>query len=179
MENIYKYVTDPEHRKLLKDGDGIGTSATRAGIIEELKRRGFMEEKGKNIISTTLGRSMIRALPEAVKSPVLTAIFERMLKGIEEQTTTLDAFVTRQEAFVRDQVAKANDGAVTIQGGKEGAAVSTVHKCMACGTGLSRRPTKKKGHFWWGCSNFPTCKQTYPDIKGKPDYKSKQVPGEA
>jgi DNA topoisomerase-3 len=38
MENIYKYVADPEMKKLLKDGDGIGTSATRAGIISELKK---------------------------------------------------------------------------------------------------------------------------------------------
>lgn len=49
--------------------------------------------------------------------------------------------------------------------------VSDLHKCMACSSGLSRRAsTKKKGMFWWGCSNYPTCTQTYPDIKGKPDY---------
>ncbi|EHY0174126.1 DNA topoisomerase 3 [Salmonella enterica] len=48
--------------------------------------------------------------------------------------------------------------------------VSELHKCMACGHGLSRRPGKKRGMFWWGCSNFPTCKQTYPDLKGRPDY---------
>ena len=41
---------------------------------------------------------------------------------------------------------------------------------LGCGSGLSRRPSKKKGQFWWGCSNFPTCKQTYPDLKGRPDY---------
>jgi DNA topoisomerase-3 len=44
------------------------------------------------------------------------------------------------------------------------------HKCMACGKGLTRRPGKKKGTFWWGCSGFPECKQTYPDNKGRPDY---------
>ena len=60
--------------------------------------------------------------------------------------------------------------AVSIAGGKEAAPVSSLHKCMACGTGLSRRPSKKKGQFWWGCANFPTCKQTYPDLKGRPDY---------
>ncbi len=58
----------------------------------------------------------------------------------------------------------------TIAGGKAAAPVSSLHKCMACGSGLSRRPSKKKGQFWWGCSNFPTCKQTYPDLKGRPDY---------
>ena len=93
-----------------------------------------------------------------------------MLKGIEQGTAELAVFITKQEAFIRDQVTKANTGAVTIAGGKEAAPVSTLHKCMACGTGLSRRPSKKKGHFWWGCSNYPGCKQTYPDLKGRPDY---------
>lgn len=170
MENIHKFVSDPQHKKMLRDGDGIGTSATRASIISELKRREFLELKGKQIMSTTLGRSAIDALPEVVKSPVLTALYERMLKGIEQGTAELDSFIVRQETFIREQVAKANEGAVAIAGGKTAAPVSAQYKCMACGSGLSRRPSKKPGHFWWGCSNFPTCKQTYPELKGLPDY---------
>lgn len=171
MENIHKYVTDAEHKKMLREGDGIGTPATRASIITELKKKGFLEEKGKNIISTLLGRSVIDALPEVVRSPVLTALYERMLKGIEQGTSTLDAFIEKQETFIRDQVAKANDGAVSIAGAKEKAPVSKLHKCGACSHGLSRREvTKKKGTYWWGCSNYPTCKMSYPDLKGKPDY---------
>ena len=37
MENIYRYIDDPEQKKQLKESDGIGTPATRANIIEELK----------------------------------------------------------------------------------------------------------------------------------------------
>jgi len=170
MENIHRFVSDPEHKKMLRDGDGIGTSATRASIISELKRRQFLETQGKQIVSTTLGRSLVDALPEVVRSPVLTALYERMLKGVEQGTVPLDTFVSKQEAFIRDQVAKANSGAVTIAGGKEATPVSTLHKCMACGVGLARRESKKKGHFWWGCSNYPKCDLTYPDMKGRPDY---------
>ncbi|WP_020405854.1 DNA topoisomerase III [Hahella ganghwensis] len=170
MENIHRFVTEPEHKKMLRDGDGIGTSATRGSIIAELRRREFLEAKGKQIISTQLGRSTIDALPQVVKSPILTALYERMLKNVEQGKADLATFIAKQEAFIRDQVTKANDGAVTIAGGKEAAPVSAVFKCESCGTGLSRRPTKKKGIFWWGCANFPTCKQTYPDIKGRPNY---------
>jgi DNA topoisomerase-3 len=171
MENIHKFVAEAEHKKMLRDGDGIGTSATRASIISELKRREFMEAKGKQVISTTLGRSLVDALPEVVKSPVLTALYERMLKGIEQGTSELDAFITKQEQFIREQVTKANTGSVSIAGGKEAVKVSELHTCMGCGSGLSRRAsTKKKGLFWWGCSNYPTCDKTYPDLKGKPDY---------
>lgn len=170
MENIHKFVTDPAHKKMLREGDGIGTSATRASIISELKRREFLELKGKKIISTTLGRSVIAALPEVVRSPVLTALYERMLKSIELNESDLDSFISKQEAFIHDQVTKANDGAVAIAGGKTAAPISQKFKCTACESGLQRRPTKKKGVFWWGCSNFPTCKLSYPDVKGKPDF---------
>lgn len=170
MENIHKFVTSSEHKKMLRDGDGIGTSATRASILSELKRREFLEAKGKLIISTKLGRSLVDALPEVVKSPVLTALYERMLKGIEQGTSELDDFITKQEQFIREQVTKANIGSVAIAGGKEAPKVSELHKCMACGCGLSRRASKKKGGYWWGCSNYPACKQTYFDVKGKPDY---------
>lgn len=170
MENIHKFVTDPEHKKMLRDGDGIGTSATRASIVEEMKKKGFLEEKGKYIVSSTLGKSVVAALPEVVRSPVLTALYERMLKGIETGKSTLDSFIEKQETFIREQVAKANDGSVSIAGGKEAPPVSKLHKCGSCSLGLSRRPTKKKGVFWWGCSGYPTCKMTYPDVAGKPDY---------
>jgi DNA topoisomerase-3 len=171
MENIHKFVTEAEHKKMLRDGDGIGTSATRASILSELKRREFLETKGKQIISTKLGRSLVDALPEVVKSPVLTALYERMLKGIEQGNFGLDAFISKQEQFIRDQVTKANAGSVSIAGGKDAPKVSELHQCMACSNGLTRRASaKKKGMFWWGCSNYPTCKQTYPDSKGRPDY---------
>ncbi|SAL62496.1 DNA topoisomerase 3 [Caballeronia humi] len=170
MENIHKYVTDAEHKKLLRDGDGIGTSATRASIISELKRRNFLEVNGKQIISTTLGRSMTDALPEVVKSPVLTALYERMLKAIELGSSDVASFIEKQEIFVREQVAKANDGTVKIAGAKEAPKISETHKCMACGKGLVRRAGQKAATFFWSCSGYPTCSQTYPDAKGKPNY---------
>jgi len=58
---------------------------------------------------------------------------------------------------------------------KERPRASALYTCPACGKGLIRRPGKRKGLFWWGCSGFPACKQTYPDVRGKPDYsKSKE-----
>jgi DNA topoisomerase-3 len=45
---------------------------------------------------------------------------------------------------------------------------SEVHQCPACGKGLARRQGKK-GYFW-GCSGYPSCKRTFPDNNGKPNY---------
>ena len=170
MVNIHRFVTDPQHKKLLREGDGIGTEATRAAIISELKRRHYLELKGKQIVSTQLGRSVTDVFPEVVKSPVLTALYERMLRSVESGKTDLADFMARQESFIRDQVAKANDGSVAIAGDKDAILVSEVFKCLVCGTGLSRRASSGKKGYWWGCAGFPSCKQAYPDVKGRPNY---------
>lgn len=179
MKNIHKFVEETDNKKMLKEEDGLGTEATRASIISELKRREYLVinskpgSKGKHISSTTIGRSLIDALDNMVKSPVLTALFERMLKNVELGTMSLDDFVNKQVAFVTAQVQKANQGSVKIAGAKPTLVISDTHKCDACGAGLIRRPsTKKRGNYWWGCSNNPTCTQTYLDTKGRPYYQS-------
>ena len=53
---------------------------------------------------------------------------------------------------------------------KSPAPVSELHQCMACGRGLSRRTAQRRGSYWWSCSGFPACKQSYADAKGRPDY---------
>lgn len=106
MENIHKYIQNPEHKKLLKDGDGIGTSATRAAIIENLKTRGFLESKNKNIVSTMFGRNFVSILPESIKSPVLSAIFERILKDIECGKDSLESFIAKQQNFILKEMEK-------------------------------------------------------------------------
>jgi DNA topoisomerase-3 len=114
MEQIHKWVSDPEHKKLLREGDGIGTSATRASILGDLKRREFLASQGKQLISTPLGRALVDALPAAVKSPVLTALYERLLKDVEAGDVHLEAFVERQAAFVAERVAEARDGSFAV-----------------------------------------------------------------
>lgn len=169
MENIYKVVTEPEHKKILKDGDGIGTPATRAAIISELKRRNFLETKGKKVISTALGRSIIETLPEMVKSPLLTAVYERLLRTIEKEPMSLSSFLEKQTQFVIEQVKYAKDTRVTLKGVKPSIAISTHHRCQLCHQGLSRKKGTKG--YWWSCSGYPVCKQTYADIKGIPKIK--------
>lgn len=167
MENIHKVITDKNHKKLLKDGDGIGTPATRASIIGELNNRKFLEATGKYVISSQLGRSIVDALPEQVKSAVLTAMFERILKTIEKDPDNFEGFMEKQTSFVIEQVNAANKGAITLKGIKATGTLSD-QPCQCCQKMLIRRKAAK-GH-WWSCSAFPECKQTYKDLKGKPNY---------
>jgi DNA topoisomerase-3 len=163
MENIHRFVTDPAHRRMLREGDGIGTSATRASIVSELRRRNFLEARGKHIVSTTLGRSLIDAVPEVVRNPLLTAIYERMLKDIELGQGDPQAFLTKQEQFIRDQVARANDGSVTMAG--DGAV-----PCPQCGKALRR--IKGANGFFWSCTDREACQHTMADKAGKPVAKT-------
>ena len=107
MENIHTVVDDPVFKKFLKDGDGIGTSATRAAIIDELKKKDFLAVSGKKLNATTLGLRLLSVLPDVVKNPVLTALFESKLKDVEAGKMTLEAFEQEQRAFVSKCVAEA------------------------------------------------------------------------
>lgn len=54
---------------------------------------------------------------------------------------------------------------------KEASAPSSEHLCPTCNKGLVRRPGKKRGSYWWGCSGFPACDFRAFDSKGKPEVK--------
>ncbi|WP_407238501.1 hypothetical protein [Escherichia coli] len=69
MENIHKYVEDPAQKKLLREGDGIGTSATRATIVAELKETWLYRKQRQRHYQYQAGKGVIAILPELVKSP--------------------------------------------------------------------------------------------------------------
>jgi DNA topoisomerase-3 len=84
MENAGKFVQDSELKKIIKETDGIGTEATRAGIIETLKKRGYITVSGKKILVTDKGMSAFNILKtEDISSIDLTALWEKTLAEIE------------------------------------------------------------------------------------------------
>jgi DNA topoisomerase-3 len=85
MMNIARYVEDPDVRRTLREHDGLGTEATRAGIIETLVERRYMVRKGKALRATRLGSALIASLPDAASRPERTALWEQRLAAIAEQ----------------------------------------------------------------------------------------------
>ncbi len=55
---------------------GLGTPATRAGVIEKLVRSGFVERKKKQLLPTEKGTELIKVMPDTLKSAKLTAEWE-------------------------------------------------------------------------------------------------------
>ncbi|MFT6031604.1 MAG: DNA topoisomerase-3 [Arenicella sp.] len=85
MTGIARYVTDPSIKKVLRDTDGLGTEATRAGIIELLFKRQFLVRKGKDILASKVGIQFICSLPERMTTPDMTAHWESQLESISQK----------------------------------------------------------------------------------------------
>ena len=72
---------------------GIGTEATRGQIIEDLKKRDYIELKGKSLYATTKGIELIQLLPSKdLKSIELTSKFEANLELIRKGDVDIDEF---------------------------------------------------------------------------------------
>jgi len=107
MTGIARFVQNTEIKKILKETDGLGTEATRAGIIDLLFKRGFLLRIGKNITATEIGTSLINALPKMATTPDMTAQWEATLTDISERKSNYQNFITPLTATLTTMVAQA------------------------------------------------------------------------
>lgn len=94
MTNIARFVQDKNLKKILRDTDGLGTEATRAGIIELLFKREYIIKKGRNIHATDKGRALIQSLPPIAVKPDMTAHWESELSKISERQHKYNDFMS-------------------------------------------------------------------------------------
>lgn len=118
---------------------GLGTPATRAGIIEGLVKRQFVERSKKQIIATEKGINLISVLPEKVKSPKLTAEWETRLQSIEKGNDSDSDFMTDIESYVKQITAEY--GSAAENSALNGSATrKAVGKCPKCGKNVVEFP---------------------------------------
>ena len=103
MENIDRLIEDKSLKGYVKER-GLGTPATRAAIIEELIAAGYVRRDKKLLISTDYGREFVRSLPEAVKSPDLTAHWELMLGDIEKGKVNSNVLLDEIVEIIRNTI---------------------------------------------------------------------------
>ena len=84
---------------------GLGTPATRAGTIEKLVKGGFLSRQKRQLVSTEKGANLIAILPDEIKSPLMTAEWERKLLDVERGELTDTEFMAGIEEFTRGLVA--------------------------------------------------------------------------
>ena len=125
---------------------GIGTPATRAATIEKLVQKGFLVREGggkvKHLIPTEKGCALIAAMPEQLKSPAMTADWEKKLLEIERNNYTPEQFMEEIETMMKNLVNQyANTPAASA---KAGPGASVIGTCPHCGSDVAER---EKGFF--------------------------------
>lgn len=142
---------------------GLGTPATRAGIIEKLVQKGFMERKGDKkthyLVSTDKGNALITVMPEQIQSASMTADWEqkllRMERGDYEAEDFMKEITEMISGLVQNYDTMKGTDKVNLFGeqreGGPGRTLMTDHKrvgaCPCCQADVLE---KQKG---WFCSN--------------------------
>ena len=85
---------------------GLGTPATRAGIIENLIYKGFIERDKKNLIATPKGKSLIEIVADNFKSAEMTAQWEMELSDIAQGKSSKKEFLEGIEAEIKNTITK-------------------------------------------------------------------------
>ena len=114
MKHAARFVTDERLKARLKETAGIGTEATRAGIIETLLKRGFIKRQKRALVSTPTGQQLIDALPTVITNPGMTALWEQALDDVAAGRLALQEFMGRQAEMVEKLVQHARESTVTM-----------------------------------------------------------------
>ena len=139
---------------------GLGTPATRAATLEKLVSAGFVQRKKKQLIPTEKGRNLIAVLPDNIKSPILTAEWESMLKQVEHgelsATSFMDQIADMSRTLVKEHTAPEKCFADLFPSSK-GTVHEAVGVCPRCGAPVYEG---KKGFF---CNNRECCFALWKD----------------
>ncbi|MGM3172621.1 DNA topoisomerase III [Dickeya lacustris] len=149
MTGIARFVQDKALKKILRDTDGLGTEATRAGIIELLFKRAFLLKKGRYIHATETGKALIHALPQVAAQPDMTAHWEATLTQISEKRCRYQDFMQplTQSLYELIQHVRAGGNVAAFRGLPPAKpARSATRKRGASRSTHSRSATKKESH---------------------------------
>ena len=150
MENPFEFVDDDNERKILKQTNGIGTVATRADILEKLFTNDYLVLDNGRIKTTNKAKQLLNLVPKNLKSPSLTATWEKQLDNIAKNKLSKDKFLKDIKDYTRECILEIKDSQDKFKhdniSGK---------KCEDCGSYMLE--VDKKGTKMLKCSS-PTCR---------------------
>ena len=179
------------------EAEGIGRPSTYATIMDTIIARSYVEIKKRKLHATALGISVIdtlidkfgfcsvdytRGIEEQLDRLTLgQADYHQLMRNVYQQLETEIAGFGSPvvSGFGKDEIgylgkkkskssgkskktSKANTNSKNYQKPKD-----TRYPCVACGTGFMQKRQGKT--LFWGCSNYPKCKNTQPDKDGRPE----------
>lgn len=173
MKTAGKTLEDADEQAILKEAEGIGTEATRANILEVLKKRQYLVTAKNQLHVSASGQTLCQAvsLQPLLTSPTMTAKWETALKQIGQQQRTPNNFLGQIQKFVQklvdevpDQLGQSTTMQQQINLQKEAEAkqqaVANLGQCPVCQQGQ----IVDKGKFY-GCTNYKaeqSCQFTLP-----------------
>jgi len=104
MKGVSRFVSNPRLKQKLKDTAGLGTEATRAGVIQGLIRRGYLIQKRRALRASEAAFLLVDAVPEAIADPGMTALWEQALEQIVAGELSLEEFLEKQSTWVKQLV---------------------------------------------------------------------------
>ncbi|AQS42499.1 DNA topoisomerase III (plasmid) [Bacillus velezensis] len=173
MEN--PNVENESDKTILKKTSGIGTVATRADIIEKLKKIGYLTSEGGKLITTEKGKILCEAIEGTLLSNAsMTANWERYLKEIHNGKASQDIFLTKINEYIKELIKtlpfKLEEKANSFSRIKEAQLEKdTIGVCPNCGQSIIKKTlefkkeNKKVKSVFYGCTGFESgCKFTIP-----------------
>ena len=159
MENIQKYMKKGELRDAMKEAKGIGQPSSRAAIISDLIKTGYMEEKKGGLYITSQGKTYIENLKGcSLLDPELSAEWEVKMKKIRNREAEYSDVYGEAVGYLGQLL----DDVKTAQIEKAPSAKGTMDfNCPVCG-----KPMRDTGKGF-GCSGYPECKFFIGTICGK------------
>jgi len=152
MANIGKSVDDEILKESLKD-KGLGTPATRAGIIEKLLKVGYIYRKKNNLLPTAKGVQTIDIVPDKLKLPEITGEWEYQLNQIAKGEGDLLAFMNGIKKQVHELINTAVDETKVFEE-SENDSRKALAKCPRCGKRIFEN---QKSYACEGWRRKPKC----------------------
>ncbi len=173
MENAGRFIEDEALKEQLKES-GLGTPATRAGIIERLIQVKYIQRKGKSLVPTEKGVKLIEVVMPELKSPETTGKWEKALTSVAKGKLGPEKFmasIIRYVNYIIDRYDKMNPGVVfapeTRGKGKAKPATPSLGTCPACGGTIHSNTKAYYCSNWQNGCKFTVWKsdRTHPDIE--------------
>ena len=131
---------------------GLGTSATRAAIIETLVKDGYVDRNKKKLFITDRGKETISVLPDVVKSVQMTVEWENKLSEVSKGEYSADNFISGIKQLISKWIETySNIPPMSVSLDSSVEIGSVVGSCPCCGGKVLTQVTQK-GYVYYGCS---------------------------
>ncbi|WP_373892956.1 DNA topoisomerase 3 [Virgibacillus sp. CBA3643] len=173
MKHAGKEINDEALQQTLKQNEGIGTEATRASIIDTLKKQQYIEIRKNKVSVTKKGEILCQAVEGTIlASPEMTAKWETYLHKIGQQKGSQEQFIVKIKEMLESLIDRAPEKMKTLEPQfQEAKEAIEIGKCLVCGEKGGR--IEDKGKFY-GCTRYKDgCTFTLPkNFLGKTISKS-------